>query len=74
MNIPDVYKRQPLTASAPDTAMFPSWSEAWVCRNFDLPADFTSDNEVTLLMGIIDDMDVIYINGQLVASLSLIHI
>ena len=58
----------PLAASAPDTAMFPSWSEAWVCRNFDLPADFTSDHEVTLLMGIIDDMDVIYINGQLVAS------
>lgn len=51
-----------------DTRMFPSWSEAWVCRSFELPADFTEDESVTLILGIIDDMDVVYINGQLVAG------
>ena len=67
-NTSSVSDRQNLLASVSNTAMFPSWSEAWICRSFDLPADFTEDSQVTLLMGIIDDMDVIYINGQLVAS------
>jgi enterochelin esterase-like enzyme len=47
---------------------FPSWSEAWMVRNFDLPNDFTVNDNVTLLLGIIDDLDVVYINGQLVES------
>jgi len=47
---------------------FPSWSEAWFCREFELPADFTTNDTVTLLLGIIDDLDVVYINGQLVAA------
>jgi len=46
----------------------PTWSEAWVVREFDLPADFTEEDEVTLLLGIIDDNDVVYINGQAVAA------
>ncbi|HHV98009.1 MAG TPA: hypothetical protein GXX36_00290 [Clostridiaceae bacterium] len=47
---------------------FPSWSEAWFCRKFELPADFTSKETITLLLGIIDDNDVVYINGHLVAA------
>jgi len=47
---------------------FPSWSEAWFCRKFELPADFTTKDTVTLLLGIIDDLDVVYINGNLVAA------
>lgn len=50
------------------TNFFPSWSEAWMVRNFDLPTDFTVNDNVTLLLGIIDDLDVVYINGQLVQS------
>ena len=46
----------------------PTWSEAWVVREFDLPADFTEEETVTLLMGIIDDNNVVYINGQVVAA------
>lgn len=52
----------------PNSVILPKWSEAWVCRTFDLPADFTTEKTATLLMGIIDDCDVIYINGQMVAS------
>jgi hypothetical protein len=37
-------------------------------RSFDLPANFTSSDNVTLLLGIIDDLDVVYINSQLVTS------
>ena len=50
------------------SAFFPSWSEAWVTRNFVLPADFTTEATVTLLLGTIDDNDVVYINGQLVEA------
>lgn len=46
----------------------PMWSESWFVRTFDLPKDFTEEETVTLLMGIIDDNDVIYINGTPVAS------
>lgn len=56
------------TADHSASSFFPSWSEAWVCRSFELPADFTEDEEVTLLLGIVDDMDVVYINGQIVAG------
>lgn len=50
------------------TWLFPTWSEAWVCRTFDVPANFTDEETVTLLLGTIDDVDVVYINGQFVAS------
>lgn len=46
----------------------PKWSESWVVREFDLPKNFTTDDTVTLLLGIIDDNDVVYINGTPVAS------
>lgn len=46
----------------------PKWSESWVVREFDLPKNFTKDDTVTLLLGIIDDNDVVYINGTPVAS------
>lgn len=52
----------------PAAVMMPTWSEAWVCRTFELPADFTDAETVTLLFGVVDDNDVIYINGQPVAS------
>ncbi len=48
--------------------IFPTWSEAWAVREFEVPADFTDDETVTLLMGIIDDNDVVYINGSPVAA------
>jgi len=51
-----------------DNVTFPTWSESWVIREFDLPEDFTDEENVTLLMGIIDDNDVVYINGTPVAS------
>ncbi len=47
---------------------FRKWSEAWVSREFTLPEDFTDEENVTLLLGIIDDADVVYINGHLVAG------
>ena len=31
--------------------IFPTWSEAWAVREFEVPADFTDDETVTLLMG-----------------------
>ena len=58
----------PETGGLLDNETFPSWAEAWIVREFDLPADFTEDETVTLLMGIIDDNDVVYINGTPVAS------
>lgn len=51
-----------------NSKFFPSWSEAWFCRTFGLSADFTNNDTVTLLLGIIDDNDVVYINGQKVAA------
>ena len=58
----------PETGGLLSNEQFPSWSEAWVCREFTLPANFTKDDTVTLLMGIVDDNDVVYINGQAVAA------
>ena len=51
-----------------DNTVFPTWSESWVIKEFDLPEDFTDDEYVTLMMGIIDDNDVVYINGTPVAA------
>lgn len=50
------------------SAFFPSWSEAWLTRNVEIPLDFTTEETVTLLLGTIDDVDVVYINGQLVEA------
>ncbi len=52
----------------PMAVMMPAWSEAWVARTFELPADFTDAETVTLLLGVVDDNDVVYINGRPVAS------
>lgn len=43
--------------------LFPKWSEAWFCKTVDIPAGFLTEDNVTLLLGVIDDLDVVYING-----------
>lgn len=58
----------PETGGLLSQELAPTWSESWVCREFDLPEDFASGDTVTLLMGVIDDNDVVYINGQAVAA------
>lgn len=50
------------------TDLFPKWTEAWYCKTIDIPADFLTGPTVTLLLGIIDDMDVVYVNGTPVAA------
>ncbi len=50
------------------TDLFPKWAEAWYCKTIDIPAGFITGNTVTLLLGIIDDLDVVYINGNPVAA------
>ena len=50
------------------TDLFPKWSEAWFCKTVELPAGFLKEDTVTLLLGVIDDMDVVYINGVPVAQ------
>lgn len=51
-----------------DTDLFPKWSEAWFCREIQVPKGFLKEGTVTLLLGIIDDLDVVYVNGQPVAA------
>lgn len=46
-----------------DTDLFPNWSEAWFCKSIEIPAGFLTEDTVTLMLGVIDDMDVVYING-----------
>lgn len=48
--------------------LFPKWSEAWFCKTVELPAGFLKEDTVTLLLGVIDDMDVVYVNGIPVAQ------
>lgn len=48
--------------------LFPKWSEAWMCKTVDIPEGFLQEKNVTLLLGIIDDTDVVYINGSPVAA------
>lgn len=48
--------------------LFPNWSEAWFCKTIEIPAGFLTEDTVTLLLGVIDDMDVVYINGTAVAQ------
>jgi enterochelin esterase-like enzyme len=44
--------------------MFPKWSEAWFARTVEIPEGFLDGtDDVTLLLGIIDDLDVVYVNG-----------
>jgi S-formylglutathione hydrolase FrmB len=43
--------------------LFPKWSEAWYCKSVTIPKGFIKDDTVTLLLGIIDDLDVVYVNG-----------
>lgn len=50
------------------TDVFPTWSESWWCREIEIPAAFLTESTVTLHLGIIDDMDVVYINGTPVAA------
>ena len=46
-----------------ENELFPKWSEAWFCKTVDLPAGFATEDTVTLLLGVIDDNDVVYVNG-----------
>lgn len=48
--------------------LFPVWSEAWFCRTVTIPAGFLTESSVTLLLSVIDDVDVVYVNGVPVAS------
>ena len=41
------------------TDLFPKWSEAWFCKTVELPTGFLKEDTVTLLLGVIDDMDVV---------------
>lgn len=48
--------------------LFPKWSEAWFCKTVDIPVEFLTEDSITLLLGVIDDLDVVYINGIPVAQ------
>ena len=48
--------------------LFPKWSESWWCKDITIPKGFLKEKNVTLLLGIIDDIDVVYINGRPVAA------
>lgn len=51
-----------------DFDLFPKWSEAWFCKTVTIPKGFIQGNSVILLLGIIDDIDVVYINGKPVGA------
>ncbi|MCP3974930.1 MAG: hypothetical protein GY720_10595, partial [bacterium] len=52
-----------------DFDMFPKWSEAWFARTIEIPEGFLDGtDDVTLLLGIIDDLDVVYVNGTPVGA------
>ncbi|MBE7004653.1 MAG: hypothetical protein E7425_10320 [Ruminococcaceae bacterium] len=67
-------KRVGFTEEADDRAtltegdLFPVWSEAWFCRTLTVPAGFLTESSVTLLLSVIDDVDVVYVNGTPVAA------
>ncbi len=50
-----------------DYELFPNWSEAWYCKTVVIPEGFLREENVTILLGVIDDNDILYINGQPVA-------
>ena len=51
-----------------EAELFPNWSEAWFCKTVTVPAGFLTEDTVTLLLGVIDDLDVVYVNGVPVAA------
>ena len=51
-----------------DYELFPNWSEAWFCKTITVPEGFLVNDTVTLMLGVIDDVDIVYINGQPVAA------
>lgn len=55
-------------ATLDERDLFPNWSEAWFCKTVELPEGFLQEESVTLLLGVIDDLDVVYINGTPVAA------
>lgn len=48
--------------------LFPKWSESWWCKEINLPKGFIKESSMTLILGIIDDIDVVYVNGSPVAA------
>ncbi len=50
------------------TDLFPNWSEAWFCQTVVIPEGFLQEDNVTLMLGVIDDIDVVYVNGTPVAA------
>ena len=51
-----------------ENELFPNWSEAWFCKTIVVPEGFLTEESVTLLLGVIDDLDVVYVNGTPVAA------
>ena len=51
-----------------DYDLFPKWSESWWCKEINLPKGFIKESSMTLILGIIDDIDVVYVNGIPVAA------
>ncbi len=51
-----------------ENELFPNWSEAWFCKTVTIPEGFLTEDTVTLMLGVIDDMDVVYVNGTPVAA------
>ena len=51
-----------------ENELFPNWSEAWFCKTVVIPEGFLKEESVTLLLGVIDDLDVVYVNGIPVAA------
>ena len=56
-----------------ENELFPNWSEAWFCKTVSIPEGFLQEETVTLLLGVIDDLDVVYVNGTPVAASGFIN-
>ena len=50
-----------------DYELFPNWSEAWYCKTVVIPKGFLKESTVTVLLGVVDDNDILYVNGKPVA-------
>ena len=50
-----------------DYELFPNWSEAWYCKTVVIPEGFLKESTVTVLLGVVDDNDILYVNGKPVA-------
>ena len=55
-------------AALEEMDLFPNWSEAWFCKTLEIPSGFLTEDTVTLMLGVIDDIDVVYVNGTPVAA------